>query len=61
MESPCVKICVIDATSGLCTGCSRTMAEIAGWSRLTHEQRRRIMADLGERRRHHGLSGASVR
>lgn len=48
--SPCIKICVIDRQRGLCTGCLRTLDEIAAWSRLTPEARRRIMDDLPARR-----------
>ena len=51
METPCVKICAIDAASGLCTGCGRSLAEIASWSRLSPGERRRIMAELDDRRR----------
>jgi predicted Fe-S protein YdhL (DUF1289 family) len=46
IESPCVKICEVDRPSGLCRGCGRTLAEIAGWSSLTASDRRRIMAEL---------------
>jgi len=31
VASPCVNICKIDAVSGLCFGCRRTIAEIARW------------------------------
>ena len=31
-ESPCNKICTLDAVTGLCIGCGRTTAEIAGWT-----------------------------
>lgn len=50
METPCIKVCVIDPGTGLCTGCHRTLAEIAAWSSLGGEQRRSIMSDLGRRR-----------
>lgn len=49
-ESPCIKICVIDPGSGLCTGCLRSLEEIAAWSRLPDEARRRIMAELPARK-----------
>lgn len=49
IESPCVKICVIHPESGLCVGCFRTRHEIAGWSRMTPEDRRNVMADLPAR------------
>lgn len=50
METPCIKICSIEASTGLCVGCRRTMSEIAGWSRLSVAERRRIMAELEGRR-----------
>ena len=46
IESPCQKICVIHRQSGLCVGCFRTGAEISGWSRMSPEERRAIMAEL---------------
>jgi predicted Fe-S protein YdhL (DUF1289 family) len=46
MESPCVKICVIDAPSGLCLGCRRSLHEIAAWGSMTDDMRARIMAEL---------------
>jgi len=46
IESPCVKICVIDQTDRLCTGCLRSLDEIARWSTMTPEERRAIMAAL---------------
>lgn len=49
MESPCVKICVIDKASGTCTGCGRTLGEIAVWSSITSADRRRIMSELPAR------------
>lgn len=39
----------MDGRSGLCLGCGRTLAEIAGWSRLTDERRAAIMAELPAR------------
>jgi predicted Fe-S protein YdhL (DUF1289 family) len=49
VESPCVKICVLHPTAGLCVGCLRTADEIAAWSTLTPEARRAIMAELPAR------------
>jgi predicted Fe-S protein YdhL (DUF1289 family) len=46
MITPCVDICVIDAATGLCAGCGRTLAEIASWSSLTDAERHRIMDRL---------------
>ena len=50
ITTPCVKVCVVDGESELCLGCFRTLEEIAGWSRLTVEQRETIMSDLADRR-----------
>jgi predicted Fe-S protein YdhL (DUF1289 family) len=50
LESPCVKVCQLDTVKGLCVGCLRTLSEIAGWSRMSGEERRRIMADLPNRK-----------
>jgi len=49
LETPCVGVCNLDRTSGLCTGCGRTLEEIARWSRLTPVERRRIMIALEAR------------
>ncbi len=44
--TPCVQICVIHEGTGLCTGCLRTRAEIAGWSRMSTAERRAVMDAL---------------
>jgi predicted Fe-S protein YdhL (DUF1289 family) len=49
IETPCVKICTLDAAQGLCLGCGRTVAEIAGWAAMSPAERRRIMDTLPER------------
>jgi len=50
IESPCTKICTLDARSGLCLGCGRTIDEIAGWAAMTDAERARVMAELPARR-----------
>jgi predicted Fe-S protein YdhL (DUF1289 family) len=50
IESPCVKVCVIDPATKRCTGCLRSLQEIARWSSLTSAERRRIMAELPGRK-----------
>ena len=50
IESPCVKICLLHPTAGICTGCFRTRDEIGTWSRITPEERREIMATLDDRK-----------
>jgi len=46
VESPCIKVCVIEPQSRLCTGCLRSLDEIAGWSRMSPEARAAVMAEL---------------
>ena len=47
--TPCVKVCAVDGQTGVCLGCRRTLPEIAGWSRLSDEERAAIMAALPHR------------
>jgi predicted Fe-S protein YdhL (DUF1289 family) len=49
IESPCLKICVLESGSKLCRGCGRTIEEIAGWAALSEGERRRIMSVLPAR------------
>lgn len=49
IESPCVQICVIHPETQLCTGCARSLQEIGGWSGMSSETRRAVMADLPNR------------
>ncbi len=51
VETPCRKICVMDPASGLCTGCGRTLDEIAGWATYPPETRTRIMSELPDRQK----------
>jgi hypothetical protein len=50
VDSPCIKVCVIDPGSGHCEGCGRSLEEIARWAGMTAAERRRIMAALAGRR-----------
>lgn len=45
VTSPCVGICALDR-DGLCEGCHRTSAEIAGWLAMSDDQRRHLMDDV---------------
>jgi uncharacterized protein len=47
--SPCIKTCVFDDARGLCTGCGRTLDEIAEWGEASHAQREAILALLPAR------------
>ena len=50
IATPCVKVCVVDGESGLCLGCLRTLAEVAGWTGFSDAERASIMAGLPARR-----------
>lgn len=49
VESPCIRVCKVDAASRLCTGCLRSLDEIAAWARMSPEDRRRVMDELPAR------------
>jgi predicted Fe-S protein YdhL (DUF1289 family) len=49
IDTPCVRICQVNAARGLCEGCGRTLAEIGGWLSMTAADRRRVMTDLPAR------------
>ena len=51
MKTPCIKICQMDPTKGVCIGCCRTLDEIASWGGMSDRERERIMSGLGERRK----------
>ena len=48
-QSPCVRICVVHPETRLCTGCARTLDEIAQWPRMTPEARADVLAELPSR------------
>ncbi|WP_170374099.1 MULTISPECIES: DUF1289 domain-containing protein [Ruegeria] len=50
VESPCVRICVVHPTEQICTGCYRTLDEIARWSRMDSSERAEIMEALPARK-----------
>lgn len=47
--SPCIKVCAVDANSGFCLGCGRTLAEIGGWVKLGDAGREQVMDQLDVR------------
>lgn len=50
VPSPCVNVCRMNETTGLCVGCHRTLDEIAQWSVLGDEAKRAVWLLLRERR-----------
>ena len=50
VASPCVQLCELDAETGWCRGCLRSIDEIAAWSALDDAQKREIWQRLPARR-----------
>ncbi|MBI5720461.1 MAG: DUF1289 domain-containing protein [Burkholderiales bacterium] len=50
VASPCINICRMEAASGLCEGCLRTLDEIAAWSQLSDAAKRDVWVALEVRR-----------
>ena len=50
VASPCTSVCQMDARSGYCRGCFRTLDEIAAWSLLDTEGKKAVLAALPARR-----------
>ncbi len=49
VESPCIKICIVHPEARICTGCHRTLDEIATWSRMSAQERRAVIDELPDR------------
>ena len=50
VASPCINVCRMDAKSGYCEGCRRTLDEIASWSNYTAAEKRAVLALLPARK-----------
>ncbi|MGY8958541.1 MAG: DUF1289 domain-containing protein [Alphaproteobacteria bacterium] len=55
LQSPCLGVCVMDASAGQCHGCFRTPAEIQIWPRATLDEKQTILRELRLRRKAAGL------
>jgi predicted Fe-S protein YdhL (DUF1289 family) len=51
VPSPCIDVCTMDAATGWCRGCLRTIDEIAAWGVLEDRHKREVWKHLEERRR----------
>ena len=49
VPSPCISICRMDAATGFCEGCFRTMDEIRVWGMLPDDRKRDIWKLIEER------------
>jgi predicted Fe-S protein YdhL (DUF1289 family) len=60
--SPCINVCVLDARN-CCTGCRRTVTEIARWGRMSADEQWAVIARLAQVRadeRHAATAAASA-
>lgn len=60
VASPCISVCRIDAGSGFCLGCLRTIEEISVWSRASTAERLRILVAVERRRAEHDPQGCGA-
>jgi len=58
LASPCINVCKMDAHSGLCQGCLRSLDEIIGWASRSADERFRIHALVDKRRAAYGSRGS---
>lgn len=49
VESPCISVCVMDAETGWCLGCARTIDEIGRWGETDQADRDAVMETLPAR------------
>lgn len=49
VPSPCLSVCRMDAVTGLCEGCLRTLDEVAAWSAMGDDDKRRVWKLIEER------------
>lgn len=50
VASPCIDVCRMDAASGYCEGCRRTLEEIACWSAYSAAEKRAVLMRLPARK-----------
>jgi len=48
VDSPCINVCTMQ--NGVCSGCLRTLDEIARWSNAAESDKRRILIAVAQRR-----------
>lgn len=53
VPSPCISVCKMNAQTGLCEGCLRTIDEIVQWGTASEEVKRAVWVEI--RRREEGL------
>ena len=56
--SPCIQVCVLDAAAR-CTGCGRTIDEIARWSQMSAQEQWAVVMRLARERGNQAQSSQS--
>ena len=51
VPSPCMSLCRMDAMTGFCEGCFRTLDEIAAWSGMDDDGKRGVWQLIEQRAR----------
>ena len=49
VPSPCISVCRINAATGLCDGCYRSLREISGWAWSGPAAQRLLWSEIGRR------------
>ena len=49
VPSPCNSVCRMDARTGWCEGCARTLDEIAAWSAMSDDEKAVVWDELAAR------------
>lgn len=47
VDSPCVNVCMMKA--GFCTGCHRTLEEIANWYQMSDAEKQQVVTTAAQR------------
>lgn len=50
IESPCINVCRMSEDQAVCTGCHRSLFEIANWRGFTDTEKIRVIAAAQKRR-----------
>ena len=49
IKTPCIKVCAVDAATGWCLGCGRSLKEIGQWVAIGPDVRESVLAALPDR------------
>ena len=49
IQSPCIGVCTVDDSTGMCLGCYRTIDEIKGWWDMNPKDQKNLLIAIEER------------